>query len=158
MLDTLVLSVTYRCPIKCRYCGAECGPEQTDELSLDEMIELVEHVRSYGQLELVVFTGGEPFLLGDDLRAVVEYCTGLDLKTRIVTNAYWAVTPERAREIVESYVDAGLSEINLSADDYHQEFLPVERIRFANEASSEAGLPCLIGHKVMQGCKLTIER
>ena len=157
MLSSLVFSCTYKCPAKCRYCGAQAGPEQSDRLSLDEIVQVIDDVYSYGKLELVVFTGGEPFLLGRDLLGAVEYCASKELLTRIVTNAYWAKSAADARKVVDRYKNAGLSEINISCDDYHQEFIPLERIRHANNACLSSGMPCLIGHKIMKGHKLSIE-
>jgi len=157
MLSSLVFSTTYRCPISCRYCGAECGPDRTERLSAQDMLDLVDQVHSWEKLELVVFTGGEPFLLGRDLLRCVEHCARKGLATRIVTNAFWAVNPRTAGRIARAYKEAGLTEINISCDDYHQEFIPLERVKYANEACAEAGLPALLGHKVMNGCTLTLE-
>lgn len=157
MLSSLVLSTTYRCPIQCRHCGAECSPQARERLTRDEMISFVDQVHAFGRLQLVVFTGGEPFLLGRDLLACVEHCAARGLATRIVTNAFWARTRSAALRAVRACKEAGLTEINLSCDDYHQEFIPLERIRLANEACRELQLPCLIGHKVMKGCRLTPE-
>jgi hypothetical protein len=157
MLSSLVLSTTYQCPIKCRYCGAECSPENQERLSLSDMIKIVEHVYSFGKLRIVVFTGGEPFLLGKDLLLCVEHCAKKGLATRIVTNAFWAKNLKTAKQIIKAYKDVGLSEINLSCDDYHQEFIPLERVKYANEACLEFNLPCLIGHKVMKNCTITLD-
>jgi len=157
MLSTLVLSCTYQCPIQCRFCGAECGPKQRERLALADMKDLVDRVHSFGKLELVVFTGGEPFLLGADLLHAVEYCMAKGISTRIVTNAYWATTAERAQEVIRTYKRAGLSEINLSCDDYHQEYIPLIRIKFANSACVCENMPCLIGHKVMKDYKITLD-
>jgi hypothetical protein len=157
MLSSLVLSTTYKCPAKCRYCGAQCGPENEEQLSRQDMLDIIDQVYAFGQLRLVVFTGGEPFLLGDDLLHCVAYCAGKGLATRIVTNAYWAVTPESARSRIQQCKEAGLSEINLSCDDYHQEFIPLERIKYANAACLELGLPCLLGHKVLKDHEISIE-
>ena len=157
MLSNIVFSTTYQCPIKCRYCGAECGPERTERLSLREMTDIIDKVYTYGKLELVVFTGGEPFLLGKDLLNGVKYCTEKGLITRIVTNAFWAKSPEIAKKTMRTYKDAGLTEINLSCDDYHQEFIPLDNIKNANEACIGVGLPCLIGHKMMKNYSLTLD-
>jgi hypothetical protein len=157
MLSSLVLSTTYKCPVKCRYCGAECSPENNERLSYNDMISFIDQVYTFGKLHLVVFTGGEPFLLGNNLLRSVKYCSDKGLTTRIVTNAYWAKTPLLAKRIIKKYIDAGLSEINLSCDDYHQEHIPIENIKYANEACLEFNLPCLIGHKVMKDCKISIE-
>ncbi len=121
------------------------------------MMSIIDQVYSFGKLRQVIFTGGEPFLLGKDLLHCVEYSAKKGLATRIVTNAFWAKTLDSAREMIKTYKEAGLSEINLSCDDYHQEFIPVERIKYANEACLELNLPCLIGHKVMKGCTITLD-
>ncbi len=157
MLESLVFATTYQCPIKCQYCGAECSPEQTARLSLKDMISIIDNVYSYGKLELVVFTGGEPFLLGKDLLTCTEYCAKKKIATRIVTNAYWAKSPQVARDTIRPYKEIGLTEINISCDDYHQEFIPLERIKYANDACLEVGLPALIGHKFMKNYKISLE-
>ncbi len=157
MLSSLVFSTTYRCPIQCRHCGAQCSPAARERLSLRDMIGFVDQVHAFGKLQLVVFTGGEPFLLGKDLLTCVEHCAKKGLSTRIVTNAFWARTAASATRMIKACMDVGLSEINLSCDDYHQEFIPLERIRYANEACLELGLPCLIGHKSGKGCTITPE-
>ncbi len=157
MLSSIVFSCTDQCPIQCRYCGAECSPAQTDRLSLEDMKSIIDTVCSYGKLEMVVFTGGEPTLLGKDLISAIEYCSEKKLWTRIVSNAFWAHTPEKAEDVLRSFLNAGLSEINLSCDDYHQEFIPLDRIKFANDACIKLGIPCLIGHKKMKDCKIDIQ-
>jgi hypothetical protein len=157
MLTHLVFSTTYKCPAACTWCGAECGPSQSARLSREDMVAIIDDVFGYGKLRTVVFTGGEPLLLGRDLLACIEHCAQKDLWTRIVTNAYWAKNPRLAQRTIGSLKSAGLSEINLSCDDYHQAYVPLERIKYANEACTEAGMPCLIGHKTMKGCTITLE-
>jgi len=120
------------------------------------MVSITEHVLSLGKLKLVVFTGGEPFLLGDDLLQAVKHCSEKKLLTRIVTNAYWATNPQATKQKLLALKEAGLSEINLSCDDYHQEFIPIANIKNANDVCTELGIPCLIGHKLMKDCKITI--
>lgn len=158
MLDHLVLSVTAKCPASCKWCGAESGPRETARMSRSDMLWLIDHVHGYGQLASVVFTGGEPVLLGDDLLAAIAHCKATGLWTRVVSNAFWARTPRRATNMVRKLMDAGLSEINLSCDDFHQEFIPLENVKYANAACAELGLPCLLGHKVMKGGALTLEK
>jgi hypothetical protein len=58
---------------------------------------------------------------------------------------------------MSQYKAAGLTEINISCDDYHQEFIPLERVKYAHDACKDIGLTVLLGHKVMKDCKITIE-
>jgi hypothetical protein len=157
MLHHLVFSTTYKCPAACKWCGTECSPQQNARLSRDDMLSIIDQVHGLGRLRTVVFTGGEPLLLGRDLLAAIEACAAKGLWSRVVSNAYWAKDARRARRTVATLKAAGLNEINLSCDDYHQEFIPLERIKHANEACSAAGLPCLVGHKVMKDCTITVD-
>ncbi len=155
MLATLVLSVTYQCPIRCRYCGVNAGPHRTERMSLAFIRQMVDEARALGTVQVVVFTGGEPFLLGEDLFAAVEYTAGLGLLTRIVTNAYWATSLERACEVLDGLKRLGLTELNFSCDDFHQEFIPLERIRWANEAARRIGIPALIAARGLKCSTIT---
>jgi hypothetical protein len=155
MLQTLVLSVTFKCPIVCRYCGVHAGPHRKTRMSLEFITRVIDESYSFGVLELVVFTGGEPFLLGKDLYSAVDYAAKKGLKTRIVTSAYWATSPERAYQTLRRLNDHGLTEINYSCDDFHQEYVPLERIKWANEAASKVGLPALIACKGLANSRIT---
>ncbi len=155
MLD-LVLSVTYKCPIRCRCCGVNGGPHRKEMMSLPFMRRLIDEVHLMGLSRLVVFTGGEPFLLGDDLYKAVAYASGLGFLTRIVTNAYWATSRERAGQILARLKSEGLTEINYSCDDFHQEFIPLERVKWANEAAAEAGIPALLAVKGFKSSTIDI--
>jgi hypothetical protein len=155
MLKSLVLSVTAQCPIRCRFCGVHAGPHRKERMSLLYMTRMIDEVRSFGVASLVVFTGGEPFLLGDDLSAAVAYAAKRGFMTRIVTNAYWAMSFERAAEVLSQLKEAGLTEINYSCDDFHQEHIPLERIRWASDAASRLGIPALLAVKGVRNSQIT---
>jgi hypothetical protein len=87
----------------------------------------------------VVFSGGECFLLGDDLNAAVEYATSLGLSTRCVTNGYWAKNISRGKARLEGLALAGLKELNISTGDYHQRWVPQDVVVNAACLSVELG-------------------
>ena len=149
--------MTDRCPIKCRFCGAECSPENKEQLTFDDIRKTVDSLMEYKKLKLVVFTGGEPLLLKDTLLRSIGYCSDLGIHTRVVTNAFWAIDFESAIKNIVLLKKSGLKEINISCDDYHQEFIPLDNIKYANQAAIEENIPCLIGHKIMKGCRITKE-
>lgn len=157
MLQTLVLSVTYNCPIRCRCCGVNAGPHRTERMSIEFITRIIEEAGSLGTVEVIVFTGGEPFVLGEDLYSAVEYAAERGFKTRIVTNGYWATSLEKARAVLARLKATGLTEINYSCDDFHQEHIPLERIRWANEAALAVGMPALLAVKGLKGSRITPE-
>jgi hypothetical protein len=121
------------------------------------MVRIFDELYSWGSLRLVVFTGGESFLLGKELKKIVNYVAIKGISTRIVTNAYWAKSKEKAVKVLNEYKKLGLSEINISCDDYHQEFIPLKNIKNANDAALEVGIPALLAHRRKPGGKLTVE-
>lgn len=155
MISRIVFSVTYDCPVSCRYCVTESGPWQGASLDASFMIRVIDEALALGRLDSVVFTGGEPLLKVREVKQAIEYAGKHRLWTRIVTNSYWAVSPDAALEILADLKQAGLSELNLSCDDLHQEHIPLEQVRNASRAAGKLGLPVLIAHKRVKGCSLT---
>lgn len=93
------------------------------------MIAVIEDSLSlFPYIELVVFTGGECFILKDDLFRVIKYCTDRNLKTRCVTNGYWAKRESVAEEYASRLFDAGVTEINISTGVDHQEWVEEKTI------------------------------
>lgn len=115
-----------------------------------------EHRLSYEQIEnalrqlfandikVVVFAGGEPTLIGDDLLRAIAFCRLNGVVSRIVTNAYWASTLEAARTKCRELRDAGLDEFNVSMDDYHEPFIPLEYVKNAYNAAMELDFSAVV--------------
>jgi len=70
---------------------------------------------------MVAFTGGEPFLLGNRLDDIVKEAHVRGLVTRIVTSAYWAKHSSIAEKRLAGLREAGLDELSISWDDFHEE-------------------------------------
>jgi hypothetical protein len=90
-------------------------------------------------LRVVVFAGGEPTVLKTDLFELISGVRNFGINSRMVTNASWATTDEKAEEMVSKLRSAGLNEINISVDDYHLPFIPLENISRAYKASKGKG-------------------
>lgn len=143
-MKILTFITTDECTISCGHCIMSCGPSKGRRLSLEQMKKVIKSAAAGNALSVVVFTGGEPMLLGEDLLDAIAYVDSLGLTSRIVTNASWAVSPDAASATVRSLREAGLVELNISADDYHLPFVPIEHIRFAYEASRGQGFGAVV--------------
>src|SRR5258708_26308015 len=111
------------------------GPERKGRLSLKQIRHSIDQAADSTKVRLIIFAGGEPLLLGDDLYAALEHVRARGLKSRLITNAYWAVSPERAAEVVARLHACGLDELNLSIDDYHLPFIKPQRVKAAFDAA-----------------------
>jgi len=125
--DTLTIIPTYQCTSACKDCCFGSNPQIRGRLSQENVLKAISEAAKSG-IRLLVFSGGECFLLGKDLDAAIAYATQLGMVSRCVTNGYWATHEEVARRRLEELQNAGLTEINFSTGDMHQQFVPVERV------------------------------
>jgi len=92
----------------------------------------------------VSITGGEPLLEPEITQNYVKYATGLGMSTEIVTNGFWAETKKAAIKTLDALKVQGLDILNLSLDDFHQEFIPYQSVKNACMAAKSLGLNFII--------------
>ena len=136
---------TYRCNAACEQCCFESNPKIKHRLSLEEMITRVdEALDAFPEIYVLVVSGGECFLLGDDLIQVLRHAASRGLYTRCVSNGFWGRTETTAKRIVQSLVDAGIREMNFSTGKDHQQWVPVDHVVRAAGEVAAAGIVTLI--------------
>jgi pyruvate-formate lyase-activating enzyme len=144
----LSLITTRRCTAACDHCCVGSSPRAHGAIPIPRLHALLEETKAIPSLVRVGFTGGECFLLGDDLDELIAHAHRLALETRVITNGYWAVNRKGAEARVGSARKAGLDQMMLSTGTFHQRFVPVERIVHAARAAAGAGIPCRIAIEV----------
>ena len=138
----LGIILTEACNIRCSHCLPECEPRRTENLQWAALDRILRDAKRAGSVTKVAFTGGEPFLVPTVLRQAVALCAELRLGSSVMTNGFWASSVLRAREALQRL--PGLTELGLSTDTFHQDFIPVERIRNAITAGQELGIRCIV--------------
>jgi hypothetical protein len=128
-------------------------------MSYEDIVKHIDEVtKTFPSVKVLVITGGECFLLGNDLDNIIAYSTKKGLSSRVVTNAYWAGTPDIAKKRLHDLVDAGLTEINFSTGDDHQKFVRFENIVNAVVAAHELGIKAIcINIETRPNAKCTLE-
>jgi hypothetical protein len=140
----LTILTTSECDAQCAHCLMRSSPKRGDTLTFEQIIETVETANAANPLLTVVFAGGEPTLLKDQLLDAIAHVASLGIRTRLVTNATWAPTLEAARAYVNVLREAGLDEINFSADDFHLPFIPLDNVINAWQACKGAGFESVV--------------
>lgn len=74
MLSQLVFSVTYDCPVACKYCVTESGPHGGPCLDGAFMKEVIAEALRLSNPRVVVFTGGEP-LIKNEVLDTIQYAS-----------------------------------------------------------------------------------
>lgn len=139
----LVLTVSFRCNARCRICLSNCGPARQRILTVDEAIHIIDQAAELDTVVDVGFAGGEVFLpscypvMLDTARYIAaRFGTPLSAST----NAFWAKDRAAATKILEPLVQAGLSTLLVSCDEFHQETIPLERVGIALSVAEEMGV------------------
>lgn len=135
-MNTLIISPHFRCVAHCRHCGVEAGPKDERQMDDDVVRAIVREACDVPELKIVSFYGGEPMLRAD---FILEQCSILSAHHKAVmiyTNGFWGITEARAREWLERMRTAGVVRVVLSADQFHSEFVPLERVRNVLRARS----------------------
>jgi hypothetical protein len=140
--SNLEIVVTSRCNIKCRHCIYDCHPASKKKLSKPVLKDLIRQASNLPSLRSVIFTGGEAFLEYENLVESIAFCGELELESSIVTNGYWALNPYITKQKLTRL--NGLKILYVSTDLFHQEFIPVDRIRNIIKSCNELGIDCVI--------------
>lgn len=105
-------------------------------------------------MKVVVFTGGECFLLGEQLNDLISHAARNRYLTRCVTNGYWASSMEAARRRVSKLKRSGLNEINFSTGDMHSAYVHPLSIVNGALACAEQGIYTVINIENFGGSSL----
>lgn len=120
------LLLTYWCPARCAHCYECSGPDRTAWMSVPDARRHLEALARLGvPTEGVHIGGGEPFGDFDRLLAVVRTAgdSALGGIGYVETNGYWATGDAVVRERLSALRDAGMRQISISADAFHQAFV-----------------------------------
>lgn len=154
----LIWEVTQACELACEHCRADATPTRhPDELSTEEGKVLLDDVRTFGDGQLVVLSGGDP-LARDDTVELVEYGTDIGLRMTVTPSGTRALS----RSAVHSLADAGVRRLAVSIDgatpESHDSFRgehgSFEETVRAARAAREADVPLQVNTTV---CAQTVD-
>ena len=136
----LSILTTRQCTAACDHCCIGSSPRATQAIPVERIRRLIEEATRVPSIELIGFTGGECFLLGKALDELVGLASSYGFRTRVITNAYWAVNDSAARKRVAGLRAQGLGEMMISTGTFHQRFVSVTQVAAAARAAAEAGI------------------
>ena len=132
-----------RCNIRCSHCVAAGENPATSKMELAQAKDIIrEMIRA--EVKGISFTAGEPFIYLEDLVELIDLCSENRIYTRVVTNSYWAKTPEQARERLHLLRQCGLCQLRLSYSRWHQQHVPKQQVLNAVRACEDVGVDAFI--------------
>ncbi|AKT40991.1 radical SAM protein [Chondromyces crocatus] len=142
----LGLMYSRTCNIACKHCGILSSPENKETMRFEDAKRFIREATEIPVIRKVNFTGGEPFLFQKEHAEMFEICKAAGLKTRVVTNGFWAKNFDRGLEFLSRMKEAGLTELNFSADKYHLEFQDPKILRNALECTRRLDFLRILGY------------
>ncbi len=135
----LHLLLTYQCTFECDHCFVWGSPWQKGTMTLEDIRHIFRQAQDLGTVTSIYFEGGEPFLYYPVLLQAVREAAGMGFQVGIVTNAYWANSPEGARQALKPFAGL-LGNLSVSSDLYHYNEVISQQARNASQAARELGI------------------
>ncbi|MDP6356511.1 MAG: radical SAM protein [Planctomycetota bacterium] len=120
--------LTYQCSIACKHCLFSCSPRR--EPKVMETDDCVEYLREFHKLGREThLAGGEPFLFWERLIEIARKAGDESVPIHCVeTNGFWCVSDEITERRLGALKEAGVLGLKVSADPYHQAFVPAKNL------------------------------
>ncbi|SNX71060.1 radical SAM family protein [Cereibacter ovatus] len=138
--QSLVVSVTRKCPLRCGHCITRSGPAAPGPLLSPALAAVwagdLPAMAAQG-LRHLTLTGGEPILARDACRLLAGAGAAAGVSVFVVTSGVWARSAAQARAVVAGM--AGVARWDLGVDGWHAQEMPLERIGHALDAILAAG-------------------
>lgn len=144
-LEKIEFVVTYACTGRCKHCSEgdhkSCGVHMDPAVAADA----VKKITAAYPIKTVMTFGGEPLLYPETVYAVMKTASELNIpKRQIITNGYFSKDAARIREVVRRLAESGVNDLRLSADAFHQEYIPLGPVKIFAEEAKAAGIPIRI--------------
>ena len=135
--------VTASCTGRCRHCSFI---DRVEGKAIDgyysvikeKAVELIEELSKYFEIDSVMTFGGEPLLYPETVAAIHKKAAECGVKKRrIITNGYFTKDENRVEKVSVMLKKAGVNELLLSVDAFHQERIPLEKVKVFMKALKE---------------------
>lgn len=138
-LTGLHFLLTYQCNLECDHCFAWGSPSQTGVMTLNDIRRFLQQAKETGTVTSVYFEGGEPFLYYATLLEGVRMARRMGFSVGIVSNAFWATSPQDALAALRPF-KKWLNNISVSSDLFHYNEPISRQARHAAEAAETFGI------------------
>jgi hypothetical protein len=139
-LSGLHLLLTYECNFECDHCFVWSGPHQAGTMTTAQIDDILRQATDTESIEWIYFEGGEPFLYYALLRYGVRRAAEMGFRVGIVSNAYWAQSPEDATEYLRDLAGS-VQDLSMSCDELHGDEEQVRHVRCALDAADALDIP-----------------
>lgn len=147
-ISIITILLTYRCPAACDHCVFESGPKNKTQLDMEVAFKLVEAASRQSPPPVLGFSGGEPFLRLDEMRALARFAAERGMPSEVISSSAWVKSREHAAEVLSDLKAIGFQSYATSVDRFHTPFVRPDKMRWAMQGALDAGLRGIINVQV----------
>jgi len=148
--DTLQISLTSRCNLRCRMCSVSkylTKPEE--EMGFEEVSKIIGTAKKQFRINRIVITGGEPLLLNDLIARITKFANSLGMAVILTTNGYYL------KEQADILAHSGVSHFHISVDGLEETHNNIRQNNSSFEKAIE-GIKALVDLRNRQNLKFSI--
>ena len=119
MLTEIHFLLTYKCNFECDHCFLYCSPYSSGTFTIQGVEDVLQQAKQIDTIDTIYFEGGEPSFFYTLLLESIRRAAQKGFEVGIVSNAYAALAEEDAELWVKPMIEAGLSVLSVSDDEFH---------------------------------------
>lgn len=119
-IDSITIKLTNSCNLKCVHCVASCGGNQSNELTIKDVVEIIDWCNEQ-KVKAISLTGGEIFTKKDIIDIIQYIGKKFTGKLYIMTNG--VLIDDKVTQNIKDYIHG----VDISLDGYNE--TSVEKIR-----------------------------
>ena len=143
-INRLEFILTDHCTGRCRHCSAADivnHPRKAPHAPVEASVQAIRFLAETYDMRSVMTFGGEPLLYPEVTCAIHRAAKDAGIPCRqLITNGFFTRDENRIREVAQALADAGVNDLLISVDAFHQENIPLEPVRAFALAAKEAGI------------------
>ena len=146
-INRLEFIVTDNCTGRCKHCsfidrvvakplgGFNC-------VKKEKAAEFIKVLSKYFNINSVMTFGGEPLLYPETVAEIhkTAFDCGIE-KRQLITNGYFSKDEKRINEVALMLKNAGVNDVLISADSFHQEIIPLNYVKIFAENLQKLKVP-----------------
>lgn len=154
------ITFSYNCFLRCRHCMFNCTPHDSRaRLNKEKIYKYIDNVLEVDKFKEFSFGEQEIFF---DIRSFIDTAEYLNKKVEnpaitTSTSSFWVKSYEYARDQLSQLQRLGLNGILLSIDDFHLEFVNIDKIINCTKASLDLGLDVSLQTIISKGSRRKVD-
>jgi sulfatase maturation enzyme AslB (radical SAM superfamily) len=143
-LNRIEFIVTNSCTGRCKHCSAGERVRDGKGIDANAAVAAINRLSERFDIDSVMTFGGEPLLFADTTMQIHSTARDCGIpKRQIITNGFFSKNEANIDAVAKGLCDAGINDVLLSVDVFHQENIPLEPVMLFAKSLLRHNVPCL---------------